>query len=477
MLGNNHFYNRTIRKVVVAFGTIFNDIDVIRQLNGDGTKLERMRVPLSYGPKEKYIYRLTSDPTLVKSIATYVPRISFNLDGLQYDAGRKQMSTLQNFSTNANGEMSRQYTPVPYNFDFSLSIYVRNTEDGTQILEQILPFFTPDFTVTVDFVPTMDRKYDMPVILNSVTSSVDFEGDMTTTRLIIWDLNFTVKGFIWPIVKSDSNRGLIGTTYDAANNLYGKAIVNLYEDPSFNTKIAAIETRPNPIDAQPDDEYGFRDTIIEYFDDRLTANTPEPNTDNGFPLPGSGTLYEVSSPTSLGTLGTPFDPGAGSSLTNVSLRAGLFRRKYSGYFDDNTTWFNSAIRVHSIVDNIVSFAADDLDDEFSMQWLGYFRAPTTDDYNFWLVSDDASYMWIGSPAISGFNVSNALINNGGQHGDAWAYNSNSVSMIGGLYYPIRIQYGDNITNDTLQLFYAQAGQNGTRDLSNVIFYNTETRGF
>ena len=476
MLGNDPFYNRTIRKVVVAFGTLFNDIVVVRQLNGDGAKRERFKVPLSYGPKEKYIYRLTSDPTLFKSIATVVPRISFNLDGLEYDASRKQVSTLQNFSINS-GLMSRQYVPSPYNFDFSLSIYVRNTEDGTQILEQILPFFTPDFTVTVDFVPAMDKKYDVPVILNSVTSSVDYEGDLMTTRLIIWDLNFTVKGFIWPIIKSNSNEGLIGTAYDAANNLYGKAITNLYKDPTLNTKIVTIESRPNPIDALPDDEYGFSDTITEYFDDRITANTPEPNTDNGDPLPGSGFLYEVSSPVSLGTLGTPFDPGAGSSLTNVSLRAGLFRRKYSGYFNDNIVWFNSATRIHSIVDNIVSFAVDDLDDQFSMQWLGYFRAPTTGNYNFWLVSDDASYMWIGSSALSGYNVSNALINNGGEHGDTWAHNQNSVSLISGLYYPIRIQYGDDITNDTLQLFYAQAGQNGTRDLSNVIFYNTETRGF
>jgi hypothetical protein len=231
MLGNDPFYNRTIRKIVVAFGTIFNDIVVVRQLNGDGLKKERFKVPLSYGPKEKYIYRLTSDPTLFKSIATVVPRISFNLEGLEYDSGRKQVSTLQNFSVDTSGKMSRQYVPIPYNFEFSLSIYTRNTEDGTQILEQILPFFTPDFTVTVDFISTMNQKYDLPIILNSVTSSVEYEGDMSTTRLIIWDLNFTVKGFIWPIVKSDSNSGLIGAEYTDSNGntAYGKVITNFYQ--------------------------------------------------------------------------------------------------------------------------------------------------------------------------------------------------------------------------------------------------------
>lgn len=228
MLGNDHFYNRTIRKVVVAFGTVFNDIMLVRQTSG-GANRERFKVPLSYGAKEKYLTRITSDPTMFKSIATVVPRISFNLDGLSYDVGRKQLTTLQNFNIDASGKFNRQYLPVPYNFDFSMSIYVRNTEDGTQILEQILPYFTPDFTVTVDFVSAMGVKYDMPIILNSVTSTVDYEGDMMTTRLVIWDLNFTAKGFIWPAIKSDTG-GLIGAAYTdtGGNTAYGKITTNFY---------------------------------------------------------------------------------------------------------------------------------------------------------------------------------------------------------------------------------------------------------
>ena len=201
MLGNSHFYNRTIRKVVVAFGTMFNDI-VLKRYTVDGTESkESWKVPLSYGAKEKYITRITSDPSLTKEVQTVVPRISFDLTGMEYDSSRKQLSTLQNFSANTNTAIRTQYVPVPYNFEFSLSIYVRNQEDGTQILEQILPFFTPDFNVTVDFISQMDQHYDMPVILNSVTPSVDYEGDNTTTRLIIWDLSFTAKGYIWPPVK------------------------------------------------------------------------------------------------------------------------------------------------------------------------------------------------------------------------------------------------------------------------------------
>jgi len=140
--------------------------------------------------------------------------MSFDLVGMTYDTTRKQQTTLQNFGF-SSGSLKTQYAPVPYNFDFSLSIYVRNTEDGTQILEQILPFFTPDFTVTIDFINEMDQKYDMPVILNSVSSEVDYEGDFMNTRLILWNLTFTAKAYIWPPV---STTGKLITSANA--NIY-----------------------------------------------------------------------------------------------------------------------------------------------------------------------------------------------------------------------------------------------------------------
>ena len=217
MLGNAHFYNRTIRKIVVGFGTMFNDILLTRYSKDGATAHEITKVPLNYGAKEKYLVRINSDPSLTKSVATTVPRMSFNLDGLSYDSSRKQQTTMQNFGF-SSGSFKTQYAPIPYNFDFSLSIYVRNTEDGTQILEQILPFFTPDFTITMDFIASMDQKYDMPVILNSVTPEVDYEGDFMNTRLIIWNLSFTAKAYIWPPVKAP-----IGKMITQAN-------VNIYTD-------------------------------------------------------------------------------------------------------------------------------------------------------------------------------------------------------------------------------------------------------
>jgi hypothetical protein len=203
MLGNAQFYHRTIRKMVVVFGTLFNDLEIVRYTQA-GVPKEKWKVPLTYSPKERFLTAVTSDPNLIKSINTVVPRMSFNLDSMEYDVNRKQVSTLRNFAQQDDTSVSTQFVPIPYNFQFSLSIYVRNTEDGTQILEQILPFFTPDFNVTVDFIPEMDQKYNVPIILDSVASTVEYEGGMSdgTTRLILWDLTFTAKGYIWPPVKS-----------------------------------------------------------------------------------------------------------------------------------------------------------------------------------------------------------------------------------------------------------------------------------
>jgi hypothetical protein len=218
----------------------------------DGSPKERFKIPLLYGSKEKYLTRVMSDPNLTKSISVVVPRISFNLDSISYDASRKQITTIRNFTQNtANTALSKsQYVPVPYNFVFSLSIMTRNTEDGTQILEQILPFFTPDFTATVDFITEMDQKYDIPIILDSVNSSTVYEGEMdNSTRLITWDLNFTVKGYIWPPVKDSNIIRVVNTNMIDMDN---------------NTKLVNIHITPDPINALPEDLWGFSETITEY---------------------------------------------------------------------------------------------------------------------------------------------------------------------------------------------------------------------
>lgn len=250
MLHHEFFYNRTIRKIVVAFGTIFNDLQIIR-FSKAGVEKERIRVPLSYGAKEKYMTRFLSDPDLIKSIGTVVPRISFDLTGMAYDTSRKQISSVKNFATNnSTTTLKSQRMPVPYTFDFSMSIYVRNTEDGTQILEQILPFFTPDYTVSVKFNPSMGDAgtKDMPVTLNSVSNEVDYEGDMATTRLIIWNLEFTARSFIWPAIEQES--------YIRNAN----ANVSI-ETASSNNTVMVFHTVSDNAGAMIDDEFGFADSI------------------------------------------------------------------------------------------------------------------------------------------------------------------------------------------------------------------------
>jgi|APFre7841882654_1041346.scaffolds.fasta_scaffold17106_4 hypothetical protein len=250
MIGNSHFYYRSINKLVVSFGNLFNDIDIVR-FTKDGTPKEKFKVPLSYAQKEKYITRITSDANLTKSVMTVVPRMSFVIDTIAYDETRKQITTLKNYNKTSSTNIDSQYVPVPYNFGFNVSLFTRNIEDATQVLEQILPFFTPDYTMTIDFMNSIGRTYDVPVILNSVTSSTEYEGTMDNTRIITWELEFTAKSYIWPPI---NDAGII------------KQIdVNLRNYENSNT-IVNIDITPNPSDAKPEDNYGYTTVITEYND-------------------------------------------------------------------------------------------------------------------------------------------------------------------------------------------------------------------
>jgi hypothetical protein len=201
-------YNRIIRKLVVGFGNLFKDITLVRY-NPDLSEAERLLVPIVYATKELYVKRLEDDPDLSKKIQTTLPRMSFEMSGLAYDASRKQNTNFKQFAKTTTGVVS-QYNPVPYNFDFNLYIYVRNIEDGTQIIEHILPYFTPDYTIKINLIPEMGITREVPIILNSSTSDIVYEGDRDSeTRMIIWTLNFTVKGFIFGKI---TQTGLIQTS-------------------------------------------------------------------------------------------------------------------------------------------------------------------------------------------------------------------------------------------------------------------------
>jgi hypothetical protein len=204
MFGHTWYFS-TMRKYVILFGTLFNDIHITRT-NAAGVTVDLLKVPLSYSAKEKMLARLENDPEIQRQAAILLPRMSFEMTGISYDQQRK-LNTLGRISakdsTNPN-KLKYQYNPVPYNFDFKLSIYVKNAEDGTKILEQILPFFTPDWTATVALIPEMNINMDIPVILNNVSVEDSYEGKFEERRALIWTLNFTLKGYIYGPVKKSS---------------------------------------------------------------------------------------------------------------------------------------------------------------------------------------------------------------------------------------------------------------------------------
>lgn len=201
-------YHRIIRKYVLGFGSLFDKITLARY-NPDLSEQERFIIPIAYAPKELYVMRLEEDPDLNKKVQLTLPRFSFEMTGLTYDSTRKQNTNWKTFVNTPSGVQS-MYNPVPYNFDFSLYLYVRNIEDGTQVMEQILPYFTPDYTIKLNLIPEMGVVKEVPVILNTTSYDIMYEGPRDSdTRTIIWTLNFTVKGFIFG---KTSTAGLIKTS-------------------------------------------------------------------------------------------------------------------------------------------------------------------------------------------------------------------------------------------------------------------------
>lgn len=190
-------YHRIIRKVVIAFGNIFNNISLSRY-DENGVEKEHFLVPIVYGGKEKYVNRLEGDPNLDKKVQVTLPIMSFEMSDMKYDATRKLMTNTKTTGSAGNTTKSAVYSPVPFDFVFSLHAYVRNIEDGAQLMEKILPFFTPDYTVSVNLIPEMGLIKQLPIVLKDVSHTIDYEGDYNTkVRSIIWTLNFTVKGYLY----------------------------------------------------------------------------------------------------------------------------------------------------------------------------------------------------------------------------------------------------------------------------------------
>jgi hypothetical protein len=218
MLSNVHFYHRIIRKLVVGFGTLFNNVQ-LKKYNKAGTvEIERVVVPLSYATKEKFYARITQDPDLGRAIEISLPRMSFELTSIDYDPLRKQSQYNLQFAAGDSGSTVKSVQITPYNFTFTLYIYVRNTEDGTQIVEQILPYFKPDYTVKMDLVNIPTLKTDVPIILDSINYDANAIGESDQLRTLVWTLTFTMKAWMYGPVNSNNKiiRTATANTFDSS---------------------------------------------------------------------------------------------------------------------------------------------------------------------------------------------------------------------------------------------------------------------
>lgn len=198
------FYFSLIRKYVILVGTLFNNIRITRT-NSSGDVTSLLKVPITYAPKDKMLARVLQDPGIDRPTATApLPMISFEMGRMNYDGARKLPTTGRIAVKNASNadKFKYQYNPVPYNIDFKVYIYAKQTEDATKIVEQILPYFTPDWTTTVNLISEVEVTMDIPVILNNISYTDNYDGSYKDRRAIIWELDLTLKGYLYGPVKS-----------------------------------------------------------------------------------------------------------------------------------------------------------------------------------------------------------------------------------------------------------------------------------
>lgn len=344
MLSNAYFYHQLTRKYVILFGNMFNNIMLKRINKNTGVEIERIKVPIVYAPKEKYYARLRADPDLERPIQVLLPRMSFEITNFTYDASRKQNSLLRSGVTaNTASRGATQYMSVPYDINFDLQIYARNVDDGTHIIEQILPYFNPDYTVTIDAIPALGFLKDVPIILNTVSNVIEHEGNFDAVRYVSWTLSFTMKAnYYGPVQTPKIIRKVFANIYNDPSLKAGNIVrVNtsvppangtfkvddiVYQGDNYNTataygfvlewdknslrlvlggtqgqfkvnntiraastnavcsiqsfdasplKLSTIKIEPNPLDAQPDEDFGYTTTITEWPETETLTNMPQ----------------------------------------------------------------------------------------------------------------------------------------------------------------------------------------------------------
>ena len=252
-----HFYHQSLRRLVIAFGTIFNNI-VIHRKDSSGNVVQSLKVPLAYSPKEKFITRLDQQADLdSREVAITLPRMGFEIAGIAYDATRKlqKLGKVRAVKSSSPSIMDYQYNPVPYNISFNLYSFTATAEGGLQIIEQILPYFQPDYTVTINTIPSMNIKRDVPIILNNVEYQDSYDGAYTQRRAVTYTLGFTAKTYLY------------GPVY--SQRVIKETQVDMYTDTTgTENREERIIVVPDPTTANADDDFGFTTTINTFTDSK-----------------------------------------------------------------------------------------------------------------------------------------------------------------------------------------------------------------
>tara|TARA_R110000772_G_scaffold7228_7_gene24764 strand:+ start:3046 stop:3882 length:837 start_codon:yes stop_codon:yes gene_type:complete len=269
MFGHS-YYHGILRKYVIMFGNMFNDIDVVRY-NNAGTAVQTIRVPIAYGPREKFLTRLRADPNLDREVAIQLPRLSFEMTGVNYapERGLNKLQRNVGIRVGNNNALSSVWTPTPYDISFTLHGMFANQEDAVQVVEQILPFFRPEWTHTLTLVPEVGDKYDIPTVLNDMQIDDTYEADFMTRRAILYSFNFAVKGYLFG---PTTNKGVIKRAIIdlSANSVVGVPNnVRLDINPGLlangsPTTNATASIATTSISANSD--YGYTFEKFDYFD-------------------------------------------------------------------------------------------------------------------------------------------------------------------------------------------------------------------
>ena len=265
MLGT-YFYHEIIRKTIIGFGTLFNDIN-IQHDDRSGNTISETKVPLIYGPKQKFLAKLEQQEELSKAVAITLPRMSFEMNGMSYDPSRKGSITRTfkavDSTDSSNTKVKKVYLPVPYNIGFELNVMTKLNDDALQIVEQILPFFQPAFNITIDLISSIGEKRDIPIVLENISFSDEYEGDFSTRRVLMYTFQFTAKTY------------LFGPVADTTDGLIKKVQVDYYADTK--TETAKREMRytvtPDPVTAGPEDDFGFSETTTMFSDSKKYSPT------------------------------------------------------------------------------------------------------------------------------------------------------------------------------------------------------------